>query len=42
MFLLLALAVIGYERRIHPSAVESASSIQPKPSPSVVKTVDDE
>jgi hypothetical protein len=41
MLLLLAFAVITYERRIHHSVVGSASATQPKPSATVVQSVDD-
>ena len=39
MFLLLAFAFVTYERRIHHSPVRSALATEPKPSPTVVKTV---
>ena len=42
VFALLAIAFIGYERRVHHSPVESALSTQPKPSPTAVETVGDQ
>jgi len=39
VFALLAIAFIGYERRVHRSAVQPASATEPKPSPSAVETV---
>jgi hypothetical protein len=39
MFLLLAFAFVAYERRVHHSFVKSALTTEPKPSPTVVKTV---
>jgi hypothetical protein len=42
MFILIAIAFVAYERRIHYSPVESASATQPKPSPTAVETVGDQ
>ena len=36
---LIMIAFIGYERRVHRSAVQSATATEPKPSPSAVETV---
>jgi len=33
MLILLTIAFVAYERRVHHSSVESTSAIQPKPSP---------
>ncbi len=41
MLMLITIAVIAYERRTHYSPVKSALVREPKPSPSVTKTVDD-
>ena len=40
MLILITIAVIAYERRIHHSAVESATVTDPRPSPTVVETVE--
>src|SRR5262245_48127937 len=42
MLILITIAVITYERRIHHASVESASAPQPKPSATVVQTVGDQ
>ena len=42
MFVLLAVAFIGYERRVHRSAVYPASAAEAKASPSPVEAEDDE
>ena len=42
MFVLITVVFVGYERRVHHSAVEPASATEPKPSPSAVETVDDQ
>jgi len=39
VFALLAIALIGYERRVHRSAFQPAAATEPKPSPSAVETV---
>jgi hypothetical protein len=39
VFALLAIAFIGYERRVHRSAFQPAAATEPKPSPSAVETV---
>ena len=39
VFALLAIAFIGYERRVHRSAFQPASATESKPSPSAVETV---
>jgi hypothetical protein len=39
---LITIAFIGYERRVHRSAVQPASATEPKPSPSAVETIDDQ
>jgi len=42
MLILITIALVAYERRIHHSPVEPALATQPKPSPTVVKTVRDQ
>jgi hypothetical protein len=42
IFVLITIAFVAYERRIHHSAVESASATQPRPSPTVVQTIGDQ
>ena len=42
MFVLLAFAFIGYQRRVHHSPVALPSSIQPKPSPTAAEMVGDQ
>ena len=42
MLILIAIAVIAYERRTHHSPVQSASATKPRPSPTVVETVGDQ
>jgi hypothetical protein len=37
VFALLAITLIGYERRVHRSAVQPASATEPKPSPTAVE-----
>jgi hypothetical protein len=39
VFALLAITLIGYERRVHRSPVQPASATEPKPSPTTVETV---
>jgi hypothetical protein len=39
VFALLAITLIGYERRVHRWAVQSTPATEPKPSPSAVETV---
>jgi hypothetical protein len=39
VFALLAIAFIGYERRVHRSAFQPAAATEPKPSPITVETV---
>ena len=39
VFALLAITIIGYERRVHRSPVQPASATEFKPSPTAVKTV---
>ena len=39
VFALLAIALIGYERRLHHYPVQHASETELKPSPTVVETV---
>jgi hypothetical protein len=39
IFILITIAFVAYERRVHHSPVESALSTQPKPSPTVVEAV---
>ena len=41
MFVLLALAFVGYERRIHHASVQRALVTEPKPSPSPAQSEDD-
>jgi hypothetical protein len=41
IFILITIAFVAYERRVHHSPVESALSTQPKPSPTVVETIGD-
>jgi uncharacterized ion transporter superfamily protein YfcC len=41
IFILITIAFVAYERRIHHSPVESALSTQPKPSPTVVEMMGD-
>jgi hypothetical protein len=38
MFILLAIAFIGYERRVHRPSVQLTSAVEPKPSPSPFET----
>ncbi|HEX5489738.1 MAG TPA: hypothetical protein VFX07_00610 [Candidatus Udaeobacter sp.] len=40
MLTFLAIALLAYELRIHHSAIKPASATQPKPSATVVQTVD--
>jgi hypothetical protein len=35
MFVLIVIAFVGYERRIHRAPVQPTSTIEPKPSPTV-------
>ena len=42
VLLLITIAFVEYERRVHHSPVESALSTQPKPSPTAVETVGDQ
>ncbi len=42
VFALLAITLIGYERRIHRSPVQPASATETKPSPTAVETVGDQ
>ena len=42
VFALLAIAFIGYERRVHHSPVEPALVTEPKPSPTAVETIGDQ
>jgi hypothetical protein len=42
MLVLITIAFVAYERRVHHSPVESALSTQPKPSPTVVEAVGDQ
>jgi hypothetical protein len=39
IFALLAITLIGYERRVHRCPVQPASATEPKPSPTPVETV---
>jgi len=38
MFLLLAFAFIGYERRVNHSPIQQTSTAKPKPSPTALET----
>ena len=38
ILILITMALLGYERRVHHSAVGSAVATQPKPSPTAVET----
>jgi len=42
IFVLITIAFVGYEGRVHRSPVQSTPAIEPKPSPTVVETVDDQ
>jgi len=42
MLILITIAFFSYERRNHHSPIDSAVATQPKPSPSVMKTLDDQ
>ncbi|HEX3620547.1 MAG TPA: hypothetical protein VHU16_09270 [Candidatus Udaeobacter sp.] len=41
MFVLLALAFVGYERRIHHPSVQRALATEPKPSPTPAESEND-
>ncbi len=41
MVVLIAITFIGYERRTHPRSLQQTSAIQPRASPSPVKSEDD-
>ena len=41
IFILITIAFVAYERRVHRSPVESVLSTQAKPSPTVVETIGD-
>jgi hypothetical protein len=42
ILVLMTIAFVGYERRVHRSTVESVLSTRPKPSPTAVETVGDQ
>ncbi len=42
MLILITIAFVAYERRIHQSSVRPALATQPRPSPTVVETVGDQ
>ena len=42
ILVLLTIAFVGYERRVHHSPVESALVTEPKPSPTAVEMVGDQ
>jgi len=41
IFILITIAFVAYQRRVHHSPVESAAATQAKPSPSVIETIGD-
>ena len=42
MLILVAIAFVAYERRVHQSPVEPALLMEPEPSPTAVETVGDQ
>ena len=42
IFVLITIALIGYEGRVHRSPVQSTPAVMPKPSPTVVETAGDQ
>jgi len=41
IFVLIAIAFVGYERRVHHSPLQSAAAAEPQPSPSAAEIKDD-
>jgi hypothetical protein len=42
ILILITIAVVAYERRVHDAPVKSAFATQPQPSPTVAQTVGDQ